>query len=160
MSAILSNNTSIKAALIGLRSTWKGLAAICFLMLGGALPALAAQSADISVSQVGVPAIVGTPTNLTYIITVTNAGPGTVNAVADLTKPEITCPANITASADLHQCSKANVTFSPSATDNCPGVTTNCTPASGSTFNVGTTPVNCTATDASGNTANCSFSVT
>src|SRR5207249_237168 len=31
-----------------------------------------------------------------------------INTVADLTKPQITCPANITASADPGQCSKAN----------------------------------------------------
>src|SRR5262249_31276993 len=34
------------------------------------------------------------------------------------------------------------------------------TPASGSTFPLGTTTVNCTATDAAGNTATCSFTVT
>jgi hypothetical protein len=34
-----------------------------------------------------------------------------------------------------------------------------CSPASGSTFPVGTTTVTCTATDASGNTATCSFTV-
>jgi hypothetical protein len=46
------------------------------------------------------------------------------------------------------------------ATDNCPGVTTVCTPAAGSVFAVGTTSVTCTATDTSGNTASCSFAVT
>jgi hypothetical protein len=35
-----------------------------------------------------------------------------------------------------------------------------CSPPSGSTFAVGTTPVNCTATDAAGNVAPCSFTVT
>jgi hypothetical protein len=47
----------------------------------------------------------------------------------------------------------------PTATDNCPGVTVACVPASGSVFPLGTTTVTCTATDASGNTATCSFSV-
>jgi hypothetical protein len=47
----------------------------------------------------------------------------------------------------------------PSAADNCPGVTTLCTPASGSPFPSGTTSVSCTATDASGNTATASFGV-
>ncbi|WP_423219974.1 HYR domain-containing protein [Bacillus luti] len=54
----------------------------------------------------------------------------------------------------------AIVTFQPTVTDNCPGVTFSCSPASGSFFSVGTTPVTCTATDASGNTATCSFTVT
>ena len=35
-----------------------------------------------------------------------------------------------------------------------------CVPATGSTFNQGATMVNCTATDAAGNTAACSFTVT
>src|SRR5262249_39691531 len=46
------------------------------------------------------------------------------------------------------------------ASDNCPGVTTACVPPSGSCLPVGATTVTCTATDASGNTAMCSFSIT
>lgn len=49
----------------------------------------------------------------------------------------------------------------PGAADNCPGVTVACIPAPGSTLPVGTTTtVTCTATDASHNTATCSFSLT
>jgi endo-1,4-beta-xylanase len=48
----------------------------------------------------------------------------------------------------------------PTATDNCPGVTTACVPPSGSSFPLGATTVTCTATDTSGNTTTCSFSVT
>ncbi|WP_371321789.1 HYR domain-containing protein, partial [Vibrio parahaemolyticus] len=45
--------------------------------------------------------------------------------------------------------------------DNC-GVVTSITsvPASGSTFPLGTTTVNCSATDNHGNTSTCSFTVT
>jgi lysophospholipase L1-like esterase len=39
-------------------------------------------------------------------------------------------------------------------------VTVSCTPASGSSFPIGTTPVTCTATDAQQRTASCSISVT
>ena len=54
----------------------------------------------------------------------------------------------------------AVVTFSASATDIVDGsVAVSCTPASGSTFAPGTTTVNCTATDAAGNTASGSFTV-
>jgi hypothetical protein len=74
--------------------------------------------------------------------------------VNDTTKPTITCPANITTNA----CS-AVVTFAPTVTDNCPGVTYSCTPASGSVFAQGTNTVTCTATDTSGNTASASFKV-
>ena len=48
----------------------------------------------------------------------------------------------------------------PSASDRCSGVTVTCNPASGSVFSAGTTPVNCTAKDTSGNTASCAFTVT
>ncbi len=48
----------------------------------------------------------------------------------------------------------------PTASDNCPGVSTNCSPASGSSFPLGTTTVTCTATDVANLTANCSFTVT
>src|SRR6185295_17660434 len=49
----------------------------------------------------------------------------------------------------------------PTATadDNCPGVVVVCVPPASTCFPVGTTTVNCTATDTSGNTATCSFSV-
>jgi hypothetical protein len=47
----------------------------------------------------------------------------------------------------------------PVVTDNCPGATFVCAPASGSCFPIGTTTVTCTATDAAGNTATCSFAV-
>jgi hypothetical protein len=55
----------------------------------------------------------------------------------------------------------ATVTFPLTATDGLGGpVTTVCTPASGSTFPVGTTPVTCTATDEAGNGATAGFAVT
>jgi hypothetical protein len=46
----------------------------------------------------------------------------------------------------------------PGATDHC-SVSVNCAPASGSTFPLGTTTVIGTATDGSGNRAQCSFNV-
>jgi hypothetical protein len=53
------------------------------------------------------------------------------------------------------------VTYSVSATDNSGNPPTiECTPPSGSTFPIGTTTVNCTAKDGSGNTASASFTVT
>jgi hypothetical protein len=81
----------------------------------------------------------------------------------EMTPPTITCPANVTAVSALTcpPTTSTTVTYpAPIATDNCPGVTTMCNPASGSTFPVGTTTVTCTATDTAGNTATCSFSVT
>ncbi len=79
--------------------------------------------------------------------------------VNDTQKPTANCPANITVGTDPGQCN-AVVIYSSSASDNCPGATVICAPASGSSFGVGTTTVTCTATDASGNTGGCTFTVT
>jgi len=80
--------------------------------------------------------------------------------VNDTQPPAITCPANIVKEPTCP--SGAVATYAPVVSDNCPGVTFVCSPASGSTFAVGTTTVTCTATDAapSNNTAQCSLTVT
>ncbi|MBS1791963.1 MAG: HYR domain-containing protein [Acidobacteria bacterium] len=80
--------------------------------------------------------------------------------VNDNQNPTITCPANISIPAAAGQCSAVATYTTPTPTDNCPGATASCMPASGSTFAVGTTTVTCTATDASNNTASCTFTVT
>ncbi|MFT4590664.1 MAG: hypothetical protein ACI8QF_004796, partial [Limisphaerales bacterium] len=53
----------------------------------------------------------------------------------------------------------AIVNFDVTATDNCPGVVVTSWPASGSSFDEGTTVVTVTATDASGNTSTRNFNV-
>jgi uncharacterized repeat protein (TIGR01451 family) len=81
----------------------------------------------------------------------------TVNVV-DTTPPTITCPANM--SVACASPAGATVTFAATATDTCDATpTVSCTPSSGSTFPVGTTSVNCTASDDSGNSSACSFNV-
>lgn len=78
--------------------------------------------------------------------------------VEDITPPTIACPENITLSA-----CQDTATWSVIATDNSQSVTVEQTagPASGSTFAPGsTTTISYTATDASGNSTNCSFTVT
>jgi len=82
--------------------------------------------------------------------------------VNDTQPPAITCPASITTATPQNVCGGtcAVTNFTTTASDNCPGVTVACTPPSGSCFARGTTTVTCTATDASSNTATCSFSVT
>jgi hypothetical protein len=79
--------------------------------------------------------------------------------VNDAEQPKIMCPSPITQPTDPGKCS-AVVNFAVTATDNCPGVMFNCNPPSGSVFQKGTTPVNCTASDAVGNMSSCSFPVT
>lgn len=79
--------------------------------------------------------------------------------VQDTTAPTLTLPAGITAFASSN--SQAVVTYSASASDLVDGsVPVSCLPVSGSTFSLGTTTVNCSATDNAGNTANGSFNVT
>jgi hypothetical protein len=80
--------------------------------------------------------------------------------VNDTQPPVITCPANVTVVTPTPGTPCTVATFTTTASDNCPGVTVVCNPPSGSCFPVGVTTVTCTATDASGNTATCSFTVT
>jgi hypothetical protein len=79
--------------------------------------------------------------------------------VEDTTPPTLTVPSDITAEATGP--SGAAVSYSRSASDIVDGsVAVDCSPVSGSTFALGTTTVNCSATDAAGNTASDSFDVT
>ena len=102
------------------------------------------------------------PIGTTTVTCEPSAGPAcsfTVT-VADTQPPTITCPSNVIAVTPRGG-TAAVVNFpAPAATDNCPGVTTICSPPSGSSFGVGTSAVTCTARDAAGNTASCAFTVT
>jgi hypothetical protein len=82
--------------------------------------------------------------------------------VVDAEDPTITCPSNITVNNATGTCGATVNYTTPTFSDNCPGATINRTagPASGSTFPVGMTTVTHQVTDASGNTASCSFTVT
>ena len=88
--------------------------------------------------------------------TVTRTFTVTVN---ETEPPVIVCPANVVTNAAPGQ-SVQVVSYSPTASDNCPGVTVSCNPPSGSSFSTGTTPVSCTATDTAGNSNSCTFTVT
>ena len=73
--------------------------------------------------------------------------------------PVLTVPAVMTVEATGPTGAVAN--FTATAVDNSdPNPTVTCTPASGATFPLGSTPVTCTARDASGNTATGGFTVT
>jgi hypothetical protein len=82
--------------------------------------------------------------------------------VNDTENPGITCPANIAVTNDPGQCG-ANVSYPAITTsDNCTGESLSqpAGQASGTVFPGGTTTNSFTVTDASGNSATCSFSVT
>jgi hypothetical protein len=104
---------------------------------------------------------IGTTTN-TFVTTdgAGNTATCSFDVIVNDTEPPVaTCPADITVSNAAGMCS-AVVNFAGSVTDNCPGATLSYSPASGSSFPVGTTLVTATATDASGNMSTCTFNVT
>ncbi|MBI2927593.1 MAG: HYR domain-containing protein, partial [Verrucomicrobia bacterium] len=82
--------------------------------------------------------------------------------VNDAQSPQITCPSSLILSTDPGACTAVVIYAAPTGTDNCPGETTIQTAGlpSGSTFPVGTTVNTFLVTDAAGNTASCSFTVT
>ncbi len=85
-----------------------------------------------------------------------------VVTVNDVTDPTITCPGNISVFNSVGQCG-TNVTYAtPTSADNCSGVGAALTSglASGVFYPVGVTTNVWTATDGSGNTKTCSFTVT
>ncbi len=74
--------------------------------------------------------------------------------------PLITCPPNISIRTSKPGAASVIATYPPpAAEDNCSIQSVVCTPPSGSTFPAGMTTVTCTATDPSGNTATCSFTI-
>jgi HYR domain len=106
-------------------------------------------------------------TTVTCNATDSHGNTGTVTfhvnvTLVDQTPPVLSnVPANIHVEANGPAGSVANFT-KPTATDNIDGpiALVVCTPASGSTFPLGTTTVTCSATDSHGNTGTASFTVT
>jgi HYR domain-containing protein/putative pyrroloquinoline-quinone-binding quinoprotein len=120
---------------------------------GTPLPSIATGSTTLS------PAIAN---GVVYVSTFDFTHGGTVSAYAlnatDTQPPTLHLPGNITVVAG--DSSGAVVTYNVTADDAIdPSPSVNCTPPSGSTFPIGTTQVNCVASDASGNTASGSFNV-
>ena len=77
----------------------------------------------------------------------------------DTQPPTVQCPGAVI--ADANRPCGALITYSATASDNCEGpVTITFDPPSGRVLPVGETVVTCTATDASGNSTQCTFTVT
>lgn len=109
----------------------------------------------------------GATINNTATISAVTVDPNPANNSASATTvaqnppPVIVCPPDRDVIALTPGSTTAIVNFpDPMVTDNCPNVTVVCVPASGSAFPLGTTTVNCTATDSGGATASCGFNVT
>src|SRR5690606_29910135 len=82
--------------------------------------------------------------------------------VNDTELPVISCPSNVTVSNNAGVCGATITYATPVGTDNCAGASTVMTAgqASATLFPIGTTTVTYQVSDASGNTAQCSFDVT
>jgi hypothetical protein len=93
----------------------------------------------------------GNRSTCTFMVTIHDTEP------PSLTSP---CPDDITVQAEKDQTTVVVSYTTPTASDNCAGVTVACDPPSDSAFPIGETHVTCTATDAHDNTASCGFTVT
>jgi HYR domain len=100
-----------------------------------------------------------TPIDCTAVDSNGNVGTaGFTVVVSDTTAPALSVPGPITVEATSS--AGAAVDFAASATDLVDGaVTPDCSMPSGATFPLGSTTVNCTATDAHGNSSGASFDV-
>jgi len=78
--------------------------------------------------------------------------------VTDAEPPVVNCPANIVTLTDLGDCA-ATVNFNPTANDNCGIGSTNLSDVSGSSFGIGYTNIEFSATDVNGNINTCAFQI-
>ena len=83
-----------------------------------------------------------------------------VTVISEVIPPTIICPNDIIVANEPGLCYALAEWAVPSATDNCGVSAVICEPASTSFFPFGTSTVNCTAIDISGNTSSCEFTVT
>ncbi|WP_424494028.1 HYR domain-containing protein [Salinimicrobium sp. GXAS 041] len=144
-------------------------AGICGAVVEFAAPEGFDNSGKVTVTQIAGPVSgsvfpVGT-TTVTFQVEDTSGNTATCSfdvTVNDNEAPEITSISNITENVDVDSCSAIVEYELPTATDNCEGVTVELTEglASGSEFPLGETTVTYTATDAAGNKATTTFTVT
>ena len=81
-----------------------------------------------------------------------------ITVVDNVAPAMMNCPSDIMAIANA-SCQAIVSWSAPTFSDNCSGGTMTSTRAPGTTFNIGTTAVTYTATDAAGNTSTCTFNV-
>ncbi len=99
-------------------------------------------------------------TNTVTCTTTSGANCSFTVVVNDTSPPNLVCPGNIVSNVPPGQASTAVNYSSPLVADNCGVLSTNCSPASGSTFLLGATTVTCAAIDTANNANTCTFTVT
>lgn len=132
------------------------------------IPALGISSAEMVLLQVKVNCSLAEGTVITSTATVssslTEANLSNNTATIRLTtfNPSfgLSCPPAVAQSIAPGQTSGVVDYALPQIIGNCMGATVTCDPPSGSAFPLGTTTVNCSASNSAGATASCSFSVT
>jgi hypothetical protein len=143
-------NTPVNATSCGTAVTFSG--AMAATATGNPPPAITYSPVSGSVFPAGTTSVTATATNIA------GSASSSFNVVVqDGTPPTITCQ-DVDAVTPLGTTS-AVVAFSVATSDLCGASSVVNTPASGSTFPIGTTTVHSTATDAAGNTSSCSFNV-
>ncbi|MCX6182806.1 MAG: HYR domain-containing protein, partial [Bacteroidetes bacterium] len=99
---------------------------------------------------------------VTLTVVDVNGNSSSANAVVtveDNIAPTIVCGGDVNVTAERNDCTPVVTWSTPVSADNC-AFTVTSSHNSGDRFSVGTTTVSYTVTDASGNTASCSFNVT
>lgn len=94
-----------------------------------------------------------------YVDSPTLTNVGIPDVCVPTAPPTITCPNSIVINAETGQCA-TTVTYAPPTVTGGPTPTVNCSQASGTSFPVGITTVNCTASNGILPDAACSFTVT
>ncbi|HZG52510.1 MAG TPA: PxKF domain-containing protein, partial [Pyrinomonadaceae bacterium] len=141
-------------AIVECHTSYTDAGATAYDACGGSVPVSVSGSVDVNTP--GAYTITYTATDGANSRTATR----TVNVV-DTIAPVISCPADIVVTLPANSpATSVPVSFNPTASDSCGTVGVATSHASGASFPVGTTVVNATATDQSGNTSSCSFNVT
>ncbi|MBI3417145.1 MAG: DUF5011 domain-containing protein [Verrucomicrobia bacterium] len=123
-----------------------------------------ACASSVSVSASGT-VDVNTPGDYTLTYSATDPSGNTANVTRTVTVVcgtptlTITCPPDVNVANDPGQCSAVANYPAPVVSGGIGNVIVVCNPPSGSSFQVGTNVVSCTATDSAGNTATCSFNL-
>lgn len=151
IATLVDDVTPVGSLTISLTSVPTGIVITSLTNSAGTVTATVGATCDAALGNNAVTLSVtdgdGATTNQNFIVNVTD------------TPPTMNCPLNIAVNTDAGACT-ALVNYTATATDNCPGVSYACVPASGAAFIKGITTVNCTATDVNSNTSTCSFTVT